>query len=330
MRAVIRRDLRGVADDRLMDVGGTGVSAALTGEEIELGGALVPEEFRPVLLSGMLSSGNIRPKAMTIPMGSGSIVVPAIRDGDHSDGAVFGGVKFEWLEQGDEITESDPDFKTVTLNARALAARTVLPNTLLEDSFMTVPALIMQLYQQAVPWVEEGAFIRGDGAGKPQGVLNSPAAVSVSRSTSDEFDVEDLFGMESHLMPGSGDRAMWVMHPQVKTQLGQLNSGSVQSWHPALSASMPDTLNGRPIMFSEHCSGLGSRGDVMLIDWMFYLIGDRQALSMMASPHERFSRNQTVIRAIERIDGAPWIDTAITPAHRMGSTYKMSPFVILN
>ena len=30
------------------------------------------------------------------------------------------------------------------------------------------------------------------------------------------------------------------------------------------------------------------------------------------------------IRAIERIDGAPWIDTAITPAHRMGSTYKMT------
>ena len=115
-------------------------------------------------------------------------------------------------------------------------------------------------------------------------------------ATASEFDVADVFAMESHLMPGSGDRAMWVIHPQVKTQLGQLNAGSVQSWHPALSAAMPDTLNGRPIMYTEHASGLGVRGDVNLIDWMYYLIGDRQALSMMASPHERFSRNQTVIQ----------------------------------
>ena len=181
----------------------------------------------------------------------------------------------------------------------------------------------------AVPWVEEGVFIRGDGVGKPLGVLNSPAAVNATRSTSSEFDVGDAYGMMSHLPPSSMMRAVWVINPQVLPQLGALNAGSVQSWHPSLAMTMPDMLMGRPVIWNEHASGLGVRGDVMLIDWMYYLIGDRQSLSMDSSKDEEFSSNKTVVRAIERIDGTPWLDTPLIPAQRSGTTFTMSPFVIL-
>ena len=327
--SVIRRDIRRMDDDRLLDISTSGgMKSQLTGEEINLGGALVPEEFRPILLSGTLGTNSIRNMAMTLPMGSNTLSVPSIRDADHSSGTVFGGIKFQWLEVNTEIPETEPDFKLTTLTARSLAARTVLPNTLLDDSIVTVPALIMRLYQEGIPWVEEGVFLRGDGAGKPLGVLNSPARVDVPRKTAAMFGVEDLYDMEAHLPPGSSSRAVWVMHPQVLPQLGNLNRG-LQIWHPQLSATMPQTLNGRPIMYSEHASGLGARGDVMLVDWMYYLIGDRQALSMAASPHEKFSAVQTVLRGVERIDGTPWIDTAVIPAQRTGDNYRMSPFVVL-
>ena len=330
VKAVIRRDIGNIKDDRLVGFKPRGPSAALTGEEIELGGALVPEEFRPVLMSQMLDGGNIRPRAMVLPMGSGSLSVPAIRDSDHSDGSVFGGVKFNWTEQAATIEESDPSFKIIQLNARTLSGRTELPNQLLMDSFETVPALLMRLYQEAVPWVEDGVFLRGDGAGKPQGVLGAPATVNVARATANQISTADLASMVSHLPPGSASRAVWLMNPQVLPQIFTLNEGSVQSFHPRSAETMPDTFNGRPILWSEHCSGLGLRGDVMLVDWMYYLIGDRQALSMDASPHEKFSDYMTVVRAVERIDGTPWVDTPITPAQRSGTTYQMSPFVVLN
>ena len=326
LKAVINKGRSGIKDDRLVNIGMNGDKAALSGEEIQLGGALVPEEFRPVLMSGMLNGGNIRPRAMTIPMGSGSIKVPAIRDGDHSDGTVFGGIRFTWTEQSKTITESAPDFKLIELNARTLSGRTPLPNELLEDSFVTVPMLLMNLWQQAVPWVEDGVFIRGDGAGKPKGVLNAPAAVKEGRAAASKVSVQDIANMESHLLPGSEGRAVWVMHPSAKAQIMTLTNGSVQAWHARLSESMPDTLNGRPIIYSEHCSGLGTEGDVMLIDWMYYLIGDRQALSMAASAHEKFSDYITVVRGIERIDGAPWIDTPVTSAQ---GSHSMSAFVVL-
>ena len=329
VKAVIRRDIGKQHDDRLISVT-KGMSAALTGEEIELGGALVPEEFRPVLMSGMLGSANIRPRAMVLPMGSGSLSVPAIRDADHSDGTTFGGIKFQWTEQAATIGASEPAFKLIELNARTLSGRTELPNQLLQDSFMTVPALLMRLYQEAIPWVEDGVFYRGDGAGKPQGMLNAPATVDVARATANQISTADLASMVSHLPPGSASRAVWLMNPQVLPQIFTLNEGSVQSFHPRSAETMPDTFNGRPILWSEHCSGLGLRGDVALIDPMYYLIGDRQALSMDASPHEKFSNYMTVVRAVERIDGTPWIDTPITPAQRSGTTYQMSPFVVLN
>ena len=182
----------------------------------------------------------------------------------------------------------------IQLNARALAGRTVLPNTLIEDSFVTVPALINQLFSMAVPWVEEGVFIRGDGVGKPLGVLNSPATiVSVNPwQLQVNSDVKDMYNMMSRLPPGSQSRAVWVMNTQIMPELGTLNSAEVQSWHPSLAMNMPDMLAGRPVIWNEHASGLGVKGDIMLIDWMYYLIGDRQALSMMASPHEKFSSNQ--------------------------------------
>ena len=329
VRAVISRDIGNINDDRLISVR-KGMSAALTGEEIELGGALVPEEYRPVLMSGMLGGGNIRPRAMVLPMGSSSLSLPAIRDADHSDGMTFGGVKFNWTGQGTTIAASEPSFKLIELNARTLAGRTELPNQLLSDSFMTVPALLMRLWGEAVPWVEDGAFIRADGAGKPLGVLNAPATVDVARATANQISTADLASMVSHLPPGSASRAVWVINPQALPQIFTLNEGSVQSFHPRTSEAMPDTFNGRPIIWSEHASGLGVRGDVMLVDWMYYLIGDRQALSMDASMHEKFSDYLTVVRAVERIDATPWIDTAITPAQRSGTDYKMSPFVVLN
>ena len=106
LKAMIRRDMRGVADDRLVNVKDSGAKAALTGEEIDLGGALVPEEFRPRLLNMMLQGISIRSLATVLPMGAPAMSLPAIRDSDHSGGNVFGGVAFNWLEVNDEITES--------------------------------------------------------------------------------------------------------------------------------------------------------------------------------------------------------------------------------
>jgi HK97 family phage major capsid protein len=84
------------------------------------------------------------------------------------------------------------------------------------------------------------------------------------------------------------------------------------------------TILGRPVIFSEKVPPLGDAGDINFVDLGFYLIGDRQVMSAMSSPHFKFQNDQTAYRIIERVDGRPWLQSAITPKNG-GAT--LSPFV---
>ena len=334
LRAVIIAGTTGRRDDRLRFVSsGSKFSAELTGQEIELGGALVPEQFRPELMMMNLQPTSIRPRAMVIPMMAPTISIPAIRDESHREN-VFGGVEFEFLEVNTQIPDTEPDFKLIELTARSLAGRTLIPNTLIQDSFSSVPALIYRLWGQAVPWIEEKHFLRGTGVGQPLGVLKSSAALVSDRNAADLIAWADVAEMESHLLPSSEGRAIWMAHPAAKSQIMQLRNGEVSAFQSSLNERMPSMLNGRPIVWNEHMSPRNENGQLALIDWTYYVIGDRQVLSMEASTHEKFSNYITVLRGIERFDGKPWLDTPLTLAQQLdsastGTDFKCSPFVLL-
>ena len=120
------------------------------------------------------------------------------------------------------------------------------------------------------------------------------------------------------------------MHPDTFPQLAQMSMSVGTGGSPVFIANAvggaPTSLFGRPIIFSEKAQTLGTKGDVYFADLSYYLIGDRQSLTAAASPHVKFTTDQTVYRFIKRLDGRPWLDTAITP--RNGSN-TLSPFVAL-
>ena len=53
----------------------------------------------------------------------------------------------------------------------------------------------------------------------------------------------------------------------------------------------------------------------MLADFSYYLIGDRAETRIQSSEHAQFTTDQTVYRAIERVDGKSWIQSAFTPGN---------------
>lgn len=322
----------GSTDERIRLINESGdIRADLTGEEIELGGALVPEEFRAQLLELMVQPATIRSRATVLPMGSSSLTLPMIRDTDHSNQSIYGGVQTYWTESGAEIAETEPEFAQTQLTARGLAAITPVNNTLLADSAITVPAIIGRMLMTASMWTEERTFIRGDGVGKPLGVLNSDCLVEVTRdSDSDkvgEVNLVDIAKMEAALLPESQPHAAYFICPALIEDLIRLTAGDVQAWQTNLAAGRPTTLQGRPVIVNEHMSSRGDRGDILLADWRFYLVGDRQAMSLASSEHARFSRNQTLLRGVCRVDGQPWMAGPLTPANGDGA---LSPFVTLS
>ena len=71
---------------------------------------------------------------------------------------------------------------------------------------------------------------------------------------------------------------------------------------------------------------LGTQGDILLADWSYYLIGDRQATTIDSTNIFRFRDDITSWRAVHRVEGQPWLSQPFTLAD--GAT-TISPFVIL-
>ena len=92
---------------------------------------------------------------------------------------------------------------------------------------------------------------------------------------------------------------------------------------------MPATILGRPLFITEKLPAVasGALGDIILVDPSKYLVGDRMAIQVEASPYPNFTTNQMTWRIIARWDGQPLLNKPITLAG--GGSYQVSTTVLL-
>lgn len=297
------------------------------------GGFLIPEILRAELLQVALEKAVVRSRARVIPMDSLTVPFPTI-DATSNVSSVFGGVIGFWTEEGATLTESQPSFGRMELKANKLTIYTEVPSELLQDARPSMEAFINGIFPEAIAWFEDVAFFVGGGTGEPLGFLNAPATVAVARTGGgNPVEWVDIANMYSRMLPQSLDRAVWIISPEVLPSLltmvlpggtspviiggGGFATGSVA---PVMS------MLGIPIIVSEKARQVGVAGDINLVDFGFYLLGDRQVMSARQSDDFRFNEDKTAFRIIERVDGRPWLQSAITPQNGGDA---LSPFVQL-
>lgn len=300
------------------------------------GGFLIPEILRATILSTALEKAVVRPRARVIPMDSLTVPFPTV-DSTSNVSSVFGGIVGYWTEEGATLTESQPRFGRVTLHANKLTLYTEVPNELIRDALPSMNAFLNEIFPEAVAWYEDVAFFIGGGVGEPLGFLNAPCAVAPTRSTTvagDNVEWVDIVNMYSRMLPQSLDTAVWIVAPDVLPSLLTMTvgSGNQAVWigggtRPDGSATPPMSMLGRPLIVSEKAKTVGDAGDINFVDFSYYLLGDRQAMSARQSEEFRFQNDLTAFRVIERLDGRPWLETAITPQNNASNT--LSPFVSL-
>lgn len=301
-------------------------------EDPGAGGFLVPEIMRSELLQLALEDSLVRSRATVIPMTTLRVPIPAVDDTSHVS-SLFGGVIFYWAEESASLTESQATFGRVVLDAKKLTGFFKVPNELLADA----PAF-SGWFDARIPaglaWWEDVAFLNETGAGTPMGVVgaNNPAYVTVTRNTNDTIKYVDLVSMYAQMLPTSLKNAVWIASIDSFPQLAQLTlSGSspgvwMGGWQaPNATDAPPVTIFGRPVFFTEKVGPLNSVGDISFLDLSYYLIGDRQAVAVAASDQYAFQNDQTAYRIIERVDGRPWVQSALTPHN--GSSALLSPYV---
>ena len=293
------------------------------------GGFLIPETMRSEIMELALPQEIVRPRA-SIMVGTGAMVLPYVDQPTHV-GSVFGGMTFSWTPESGTVTPTEAKFGRTKYEPNKLMGLARIPNELWADA-AALSSWLMNALPRGIAFFEDLAFMTGTGAGQPLGVTNSPAKITITKETNQAAStivVENILKMYARCLPQSLGSAVWLANPTCFPQLMGLSiavgTGGAPVMLVDLHGSPNLTMLGRPLILTEKVPALGAAGDIGLYDFGFYTIQDRQAASVESSEHSRFANDETELRTILRVDGRPWIQSALQPVN--GDS--LSPFVVL-
>ena len=294
------------------------------------GGFLVPSEQAARIHAVSLENELVMPRCYLQPMRSNSIKIPAMSIGDHST-ALFGGFTASYTAEAGTISEANPKSRAMELQAKKLTGLIRFSSELNAD----VPGGMSQIENlcgKGLAYFRDKFFLKGNGSGQPLGILNADCTIEVEKETgqvADSIVYENLTKMMSRIFAGSFQNSVWVCHQTTIPQLLTLSLavGTGGDHIPVMKESNGKfSILTRPVIFTEKTETLGNKGDIMLADFSQYVVGLREGMRFDTSIHVAFETDEILSRIIERHDGQPLWDTALTLED--GST-TVSPFVTL-
>lgn len=324
MGALFRRS-RGDFDDRLKSL----VYAGITEGEPASGGFAVPPQFVFRALNEDLDDTVLLKLCDRIPMSAKELHVPGFADSSHSSTAPFGIV---WRQIAESASFGDAQglpFNKIELVAKKSGALFAVSNEWLGDANPAMRERVETIFRTSLRWYVENLLWAGTGAAEPLGALNGPGTLAIPKETGQEaatICTENIVKMWSRLRPGSHSRGIWVGNPTTFPQLATLTVGvgtggaltGLLQTNRGVAGEPATAIFGRPLYLSEHLPAVGQAGDLVLLDPLLYILGDRQLITMDASPHVRFSYDETTFRVSARFDGQPALASVLTPKN--GST----------
>lgn len=335
LKAVYNLRRNGVQDQRLIQVNNAVLgSNEGTGAD---GGFAIQTDFAGVILESALERNSLlqRLDRYTVSSGANSMRWVMADETDISK-SVFGGVQMYWAAEGGTVPATHPKLREVKLDLEKMMGFAYCTEEMMEDAaFMS--GFFSTAFSLAADELLTDAVIGGDGVGKPLGILNSSALVTVAKETSQAagtFVGNNAVKMLARAMPKNRDRLVWLMHPDMEEQLPALSitssDGSTSKflWDPEGGIRNFDTqrILGKPVIFDQNCATPGVVGDVMLVDPFQYILLSKGTIKQDWSMHVEFLTDQMCFRVVFRCNGTPKVNSPLTIKN---STKTRSPFVAL-
>jgi HK97 family phage major capsid protein len=295
------------------------------------GGYLVPTAFSPTLLQLQPENDPMSSAVRRIPMSSPVVTFPARVDKNHST-SVTGGLTVTRRPETVAGSSSRTEFELVTLRAAGLFGLSFASEEIMNDSPISFVAMLTGGFRAEFTSHAINERLNGTGVGEFEGVLNSPALVSVAKEVgqaADTINYENIKNMRSRVW-GYG-QAIWLANhdtmPELMSLVQVVGTGGAPVYMPSAREDAPDLLFGRPIIYTEYCEALGDKGDIVCGNWREYLEGTLQPIQSAESMHVRFVEHERAFKFYLRNDGKCWWRSPLTPKK---SAKTMSPFVTLD
>lgn len=285
------------------------------------GGFALQQDFGGAIMESAVKTGAILSRCDSYQIGTGFNGANWVDIDETSiDSSIFGGVVAYWEGEGETPTATKPKLKKREMPLKKLFGLAYATDELMEDTTF-VDQLYNRAFRLAIDRKMEGDVISGDGAGRPLGILMANSKVSVAKETNQAAATvvwNNLSKMWNRLLPDSRANSVWLVHPDVEEQLDFLSfpvgTGGVPVYLPAGGASVEgySTLKGRPVIPTDHCSALGTVGDVILADLNDYLLIMKGGVKSDVSMHVRFIYGEQTFRFIYRANGQPKRQASLT------------------
>ena len=271
-------------------------NALLVGELSE-GGYTVPDEFDKQLIEGLEDENIMRGLVHIIRTGSGEHKIPIVAS--HGTGS--------WVEEEQQIPESDDAFSQVTLTAHKFATMIRISRELLNDSAFDLAAYISHEFVRRAGAAEEQAILTGDGSHKPIGLLHDTlgAQVGVTTASATAITADELIDMQHSLKSGYRRKAVWIMNDATISAIRKLKDGQGQYiWQPGIKEGAPDMLFNQRVLMSNYMPLIATGNKVILYgDFSYYWLAEREGRTLERLNELYAVTDQVGFKMTERLDG---------------------------
>jgi len=338
----------GTEDDRLKAVINAVGSDEYSRGSWESAGVAIPRGFLGTVLKTTSEQDFITSRMTPVAMGTTSLDIVARVDKDHRTSVTGGTIAYRTSETKTvELTKDK--YETVSLKAHELNVATAATKQIMRDSPISIASLIESSFPEAIQYKRTEEYLFGDGNGRPLGALssNNSALLTLDRTDGQADAVilsgQDIYNMRKRVY--KYDQSVWIANIDLYDILSNLviespnNAGIVKLFYPQNPvAGMPDTLLGRPVIWTEFAPGVtsgNSGSDITEWDSKFLscvnfsqmLYGYRSVDTMERSMHVRFLEREDLFLFTTEDDARPWWKTTLIPKRGVST---MSPFVTLS
>jgi HK97 family phage major capsid protein len=253
---------------------------------------LVPDSFEKRLVEG-LAEENVLRKIGNVFSAPGRLRLPV------ADTALEG----KWVGENGCFEFNDLTFSELVFTPHKLGTSILVSEELLEDSGIDLENHISRLFSERIGKAEEEAFIRGDGNGKPRGLIYQ-TSVGTETASADTVTPDDMIDLMYSVKPAYRANGTWLVSEQAYLQLRKARTlDGRQLWPTSLAEGEVMKLLGHPILVSKYLDGvLPGAKTVLFGDFSYFWIAEHGKRNIKRLAERYADLGQVGFFASQRVD----------------------------
>ena len=297
------------------------IKATLVEGSLDLGGYLVPEDYRTQIIKRLEGKTVVRSRARVITTTRDAVEWPKLEGGNTR---YTSAVRVTWVDEtpsNASAAETNPTFGMLRIPVHTVMARTDLSRNLLEDSAFNMLETLSGLFAEAMRIDEDEQFLVGTGGGKPYGILGDRSGaeyvpvtgVAVENSgNASAVTADGIVNLVYAIASQYRDGAVFAMARTSQRDVRKLKDGNGRYlWQDSIQMGQPATLLGYPVLESEALPSISAnQHPIVFGNFGGYIIADRVGMSIeRVTDSTLVGTNKVAIFARRRLGGEtaePW------------------------